>query len=113
MTINRRKGLVAALTITVAASFGPGLTAWADEAGKSVDIVYTGGDIITMEGDAPEYAEAVAVRNGKIAYVGPQSGVAALIGGQVHRTADRLFRGDRHQAPVYSADGGGAPGRRS
>lgn len=80
MTIKRRKGLVAALTITVAASFGPGLTAWADEAGKPVDIVYAGGDIITMEGDAPEYAEAVAVRNGKIAYVGPQSGVEALIG---------------------------------
>lgn len=32
--------------------------------------IYFGGDIITMEGDSPKYAEAVLVQNGKIAFVG-------------------------------------------
>lgn len=33
-------------------------------------IVYFGGDIITMEGDSAQYAEAVAVKDGKILWVG-------------------------------------------
>ncbi|MCK5880826.1 MAG: hypothetical protein KAG18_03060, partial [Sinobacterium sp.] len=32
--------------------------------------LYFGGDIITMQGDKPEYVEAVIERNGKIIYVG-------------------------------------------
>ncbi len=35
--------------------------------------LYHGGDIITMEGDQPEYVEAVLVRNGKIIYAGPKA----------------------------------------
>ena len=34
------------------------------------DIIYYGGDIITMEGDAPLYAESVAIKNGKIIFIG-------------------------------------------
>ena len=33
-------------------------------------IIYTGGDIITMRGDLPEYAEAPVVRDNKILFVG-------------------------------------------
>lgn len=35
-----------------------------------VSTVYFGGDIITMEGDSAQYAEAVVVKDGKILYVG-------------------------------------------
>lgn len=41
----------------------------ADGAAASVT-VYHGGDIITMEGDSASYAEAVAVKDGKILFVG-------------------------------------------
>jgi predicted amidohydrolase YtcJ/heat shock protein HslJ len=34
------------------------------------DAIYFGGDIVTMEGDAPQYAEALAVKDGKILFVG-------------------------------------------
>jgi predicted amidohydrolase YtcJ len=33
-------------------------------------IIYSGGDIITMQGDSPEYAEALVVRDDKILFVG-------------------------------------------
>jgi predicted amidohydrolase YtcJ len=36
----------------------------------SANTIYYGGDIITMEGDSANYAEAVAVKNGKIVFVG-------------------------------------------
>jgi hypothetical protein len=37
---------------------------------KVANSIYFGGDIITMEGDTPQYAEAVAVKDGKILFVG-------------------------------------------
>ncbi len=37
---------------------------------ESVDAVYYGGDIITMEGDSAIYPEAILVKAGKISYVG-------------------------------------------
>ena len=37
---------------------------------ESQATVYYGGDIITMEGDAPQYAEAVVEQDGKIAFIG-------------------------------------------
>jgi predicted amidohydrolase YtcJ len=37
---------------------------------KNSDIIYHGGDIITMQGDLPEYAEALIVRDDKILFVG-------------------------------------------
>ena len=37
---------------------------------KSLDTVFFGGEILTMEGDIPEYVEAVVVHNGVIAFSG-------------------------------------------
>jgi predicted amidohydrolase YtcJ len=37
------------------------------------DTIYFGGDIVTMEGDEAQYAEAVAVKDGKILFVGTKS----------------------------------------
>lgn len=36
------------------------------------DTIYYGGDILTMEGDSAVYAEAIAVKNGKILFVGTE-----------------------------------------
>jgi hypothetical protein len=40
-------------------------------AAKDADTLYTGGDILTMRGDVAEYAESLAVKDGKILFVGP------------------------------------------
>ena len=40
---------------------------------SSVQTLYYGGDIITMEGNKPEYVEAVMVREGKIIYAGKKA----------------------------------------
>ena len=40
----------------------------ADNSSKAT--VYYNGDIITMEGDIPEYVEALVVKDGKIAFAG-------------------------------------------
>lgn len=37
------------------------------------DAIYFGGDIITMEGDKTEYAEAIAIKDGKIIFVGSKA----------------------------------------
>ncbi len=42
------------------------------------DAIYFGGSILTMTGDTPRYAEAVAVRNGKIINVGSKTEVFRL-----------------------------------
>ncbi len=44
--------------------------------------LYFGGDIVTMEGDKPEYVEAVAVRDGKIIYVGKKAGAVDNYAGE-------------------------------
>jgi predicted amidohydrolase YtcJ len=41
-----------------------------EDTSSSEATLYFGGDIITMEGEAPQYAEAVVQQNGKIAFVG-------------------------------------------
>jgi predicted amidohydrolase YtcJ len=48
--------------------------------GEVADTLYTGGDIITMRGPQPEMAEALAVKNGKILFVGPLAEAQALVG---------------------------------
>lgn len=40
---------------------------------NSADAIYYGGDIITMEGDTPQYAEAVALKDGKILFAGSKA----------------------------------------
>ena len=49
--------------------------------------VYYGGDIITMAGDSPQYAEAIVIRDGKIEFVG-ESGEAMSIAGKGHQMID-------------------------
>src|SRR5690554_1472377 len=49
--------------------------------------VYYGGDILTMEGESPEYAEALVVRDGKIEFVG-DSKQAMEIAGAGHIMTD-------------------------
>jgi predicted amidohydrolase YtcJ len=48
--------------------------------GDTVDAIYVGGDILTMRGPQPEYVEAVAVRGGKIVFVGPAAEARSLAG---------------------------------
>ncbi|MDP5093216.1 MAG: amidohydrolase [Polaribacter sp.] len=43
------------------------------------DAIYFGGDIVTMEGETATYAEAIAVKNGKIAFVGPKKEADKMI----------------------------------
>ena len=42
--------------------------------------IYVGGDILTMKGPRPTYVQALAVRDGKIAYVGQKAGAMRLRG---------------------------------
>ena len=44
--------------------------------------LYYGGDIITMDGDAPTYVEAVIERDGKIIYAGPKAGAVNNFAGK-------------------------------
>jgi predicted amidohydrolase YtcJ len=43
------------------------------EIANPADTIYFGGDIITMEGNEAQYAEAVAIKDGKILFVGSKS----------------------------------------
>ena len=45
--------------------------------------VYVNGSILTMEGDTPKYVEAVAVKDGKIAFVGDRAAAFAAVPGAV------------------------------
>ena len=47
---------------------------------QAADTIYFGGDIITMEGDSPQYAEAVAVKESKILFVGSKEEVMKFEG---------------------------------
>ncbi|HXX47127.1 MAG TPA: amidohydrolase family protein, partial [Myxococcota bacterium] len=47
---------------------------------RVADAIYLGGDILTMEGGAPQYAEALAVRDGRIVWVGSRSEAQPLQG---------------------------------
>jgi predicted amidohydrolase YtcJ len=47
-------------------------------------VVYSGGDIITMQGDLPEYAEALVIKDGKIEFVGA-SAAAMEAAGEGHQ----------------------------
>lgn len=49
---------------------------------NAADSIYYGGDIITMERDSPEYAEAVAVKDGKLIFVGSKEEAMKFQGGQ-------------------------------
>ncbi len=46
----------------------------------AADAIYFGGDIVTMEGDSASYAEAVAVKAGKIVFVGSKDDAEKMKG---------------------------------
>lgn len=46
----------------------------------AADIIYFGGDIITMEVDSSNYAEAIAIKDGKIIFVGKKADAEKLQG---------------------------------
>jgi predicted amidohydrolase YtcJ len=54
---------------------------------NSSPTVYYGGDIITMEGNAPQYADAVTVKDGKILFVGSKE-EAMNVAGEGHKMID-------------------------
>ena len=47
---------------------------------KAADTVYSGGDILTMAGEQPAYVEALAVKDGKISFVGTKAEADKLAG---------------------------------
>ncbi len=60
-----------AMALALAGCGGNSATApVAAEAGAGADLIIRGGTVLTMVGDAPAYAEAVAVKDGKIVFVG-------------------------------------------
>jgi len=79
-TLLRRSmaGLVAAAVLLVAA----GCSKPAAEDALSGTVVYSGGDILTMAGAEPAYAEALAVRDGKILAVGTRDEVVKAAGAE-------------------------------
>jgi predicted amidohydrolase YtcJ len=55
--------------------------------GETADVMYFGGPILTMEGDTPRYAEALAVKDGVILFVGGK-GEASAFRGEATREVD-------------------------
>jgi predicted amidohydrolase YtcJ len=47
---------------------------------QPVSFIFTGGTILTMKGERPEYVEALGVREGKVAFVGSEKEAMALRG---------------------------------
>jgi hypothetical protein len=79
-TLLRRSmaGLVAAAVLLAAAGCSKPVT----EDALSDTVVYSGGDILTMAGRDAAYAEALAVRDGKILAVGTRDEVAKAAGAE-------------------------------
>jgi hypothetical protein len=50
------------------------------EPDNAADAVYSGGDILTLAGEQPAYVEALAVKDGKISFVGTKAEADKLIG---------------------------------
>jgi predicted amidohydrolase YtcJ len=69
-----------AVALGAACTSGEREPAEAAQAGAVAGTLYHGGDILTMEGHAPEYAEAVVVDDGMISYVGPLAGARNMHG---------------------------------
>lgn len=72
-------GAVAALDVRKANSQGSS----AGSAETPAPSVYFNGAILTMDGDAPQYVEAVAVKDGKIVFVGDRATALAAVPGAV------------------------------
>jgi predicted amidohydrolase YtcJ len=65
---------------TLAASLALACAAAPAQPAQPARTIYVGGDILTMKGPNPAYAQALAVRDGRIAAVGPRDAVMRLKG---------------------------------
>lgn len=70
--MSHRRRLSISLAVT-------GLLMLAGPAGAA-ETVYSGGDILTMAGDAPAYVEALAVKDGRIVFAGDKAKARAALG---------------------------------
>lgn len=61
------------LTAVCALLFITGCARHGNKTGDTADAIYFGGDILTMEGDSAQYAEAVVVDSGRIVFVGAKA----------------------------------------
>jgi len=77
------------------------------ERSKSADIVLTGGNIYTLDA-ARTWAQAVAIQDGKICYVGTDQGVRRLIGQgtRLQELNGRMVLPGFHDCHVHLAEGG-------
>jgi predicted amidohydrolase YtcJ len=73
-------GLSCLAALTGCATDTPTASDAARTPAASGSFYYTGGDILTMVGDTPRYAEALLVRNGRIAAVGSLTQVQRAAG---------------------------------
>ncbi|MEI7860973.1 MAG: amidohydrolase, partial [Planctomycetota bacterium] len=74
--------------------------------GEDADAIYSGGQILTMRGQSPEYVEALTVRDGKILAAGRKADVLQSVGPatkQVDLAGHTLLPGfiDTHGHMVY------------
>ncbi|MCD4736541.1 MAG: amidohydrolase [Bacteroidales bacterium] len=61
---------------------------------EMVDTIYFGGDIVTMKGDSPKYVESLAVKEGKIVFVGNKDeAIKKYNGKQVDLKGKSMFPG--------------------
>ena len=75
--IDRRDFMKAGVAAIGAAAALDVLPAVADQAGATI---YSNGNILTMEGDAPQYVEALAVKDGMIVFAGDRAGALVAVG---------------------------------
>jgi predicted amidohydrolase YtcJ len=84
MRLNYAALLCLAMTLTSCSSNDDASngTDTAPAANAAADVIIRGGPILTMAGDSPEYAEAVAIDDGVIVYVGDESGLDEFRGSE-------------------------------
>jgi predicted amidohydrolase YtcJ len=72
--------LLMGVAVTLALAFCNNSSQKTSAAADAATSIYFGGDIITMEGDSATYAEAVAVKDGKIVFVGSKADAEKMKG---------------------------------
>jgi predicted amidohydrolase YtcJ len=75
-----KQSLIIGLVLLLAACNNAGKKNTGESGIVIADVIYYGGDIITMEGDSANYVEAVAVKDGKIVFIGSKSDAEKMKG---------------------------------